>query len=464
MKKLLLLICCVQLFACNEAGKTPVAAVTDTVPPLNKKLALTPPMGWNSWDCFGWGVTEADVRATADFMAKNLKQLGYEYIIVDQLWYGDSAAIDFEAFVHERIPSKPSYRLDEFGRLWPDTVRFPSSVGNNGFKPLADYIHSLGLKFGVHIVRGIPWSAADTHKKIMGTSIDAATIAQPDKGCDWYDGFYGVDMTKPGSQDYYNSMFKLFADWGLDFVKADDMVNLPEIKAASIASRLSGRDIVLSVVPSDDVHVGELKQYAHMARTGFDFWDVWQMLKVGFPVAARVVKDAEPGFWPDLDMLPIGKIGKKISYKGPHERISNFNEAELHTLFSLWYISKMPLMIGGYLPESDSLTIRLLKNKEALDVHKLAVNPRQVKFKNAYITWAADVDQSNDKFVAFFNQWESVEPILQKISFAELGLKGSSYRVKDLWTNKDLGKFDTSFTALIGAHGAGLYRIIADEK
>ena len=447
------------LIGCTEKNSNRKPAESIKTPPLDKSLALTPPMGWNSWDCLGWAATEQEVRAAALYMAKNLKHLGYEYIVIDMLWYGDAAASDFEAFVHETIPSKPTYSIDEFGRLLPDPVKFPSSSGGAGFKPLADYIHSLGLKFGLHILRGIPWQAADKNLPIKGTRIGAASISQPGNGCVWYDGFYGVDMSKPGAQEYYNSQFELFSSWGVDFVKADDIVNIPELEGISQAARASGRKIVLSVVP-DNIPYSVLRENAHMARTGADFWDVWQMVKVGFPVAAAAVKEEEPGFWPDLDMLPVGKLGLKISYKGPDPRISNFNTEELHTLLTLWYIARMPLMIGGYLPETDSATLALLSNDEALAVNRNSINPRQIKFKNAIIIWTSDIPGSKDKYLAFFNQWESREPVNIRVAFTELGLDSlAEYGVRDLWTKKDLGKYKNEFTTPIKAHGAGLFRI-----
>jgi len=446
-------------FSQNNSSRRNISSQT-IIPPINKLLANKPPMGWNSWDCLGWAATEADVKANADYMAKNLKRLGYEYIIIDQGWFADSIASDFEAFVHERMSVKPHYTMDEFGRLLPDPIKYPSSRGGKGFKPLADYVHSLGLKFGVHLLRGIPWEAAEKNLRIKGTDFCEKAIAQPDKGCDWYDGFYGVDMTKPGAQEYYNSIFKLFAEWGVDFVKADDQVDVPELEGISKAARSCGRDIVLSVVPSSDIPIEVLKKNAHMARTGADFWDVWQMLKVAFPVAADVAKDSGPGFWMDLDMLPIGKIGKKISYKGPEPRISNFNENELHSLLSLVYISRSPLFIGGYLPETDKTTFDLITNEEALAVNRTAINSRQIKFKNAIIIWAADIPNTDDKYLALFNQWESKEPINIKVAFDKLGLsQNSNYKVRDLWAKKDLGTFKTEFSAPIGAHGAGLYKI-----
>lgn len=454
------LILCFIFSSCGN-HQTPVAtvaAVVDSIPPIDKTLALKPPMGWNSWDCFGWDINEQQVKAAADYMAKNLKNLGYEYVVVDMLWYGDKEASNFEDFVHERISIKPNYNMDKYGRLLPDTIKFPSSKNGNGFKPLGDYIHSLGLKFGIHVLRGIPWKAADKNMPIMGTQLNAASIAQQDKVCEWYDGFYGVDMTKPGAQEYYNSVFKQYAAWGVDFVKADDIVEVPELEGISKALRSSGRKMLLSVVP-DGIPDSVLRNNVHMARTGYDFWDVWEMLKKGFPEAASAVKQATPGYWPDLDMLPIGKLGVKISYKGPHPRISNFNKEELHSLLSLWYISRMPLMIGGYLPETDATTLELLQNEEALEVNRNSINNRQIKFKNSVIIWAADIPGTDDKYVAFFNPWESLEPVDIKVSWQQLGLKEGAYKVRDLWAKKNLGVYKESFHTPVNAHGAGLYKI-----
>ena len=282
-------------------------------------------------------------------------------------------------------------------------------------------------------------------------------------GCVWYDGFYGVDMTKPGAQEYYNSVFELFAEWGIDFVKVDDMVNIPELEGIGKASRKCNRDIVLSVVP-EGIPEEILKKNVHMARTGYDFWDVWQMLKQGFPVAASVVKTSEPGYWPDLDMIPAGKIGIKISYKGPNPRISNFNKEELHSLLSLWYIAKMPLFFGGNMPETDPLTYELITNKEALDVNRNGIKNRQIKFKNAIIIWTADIPDSKDKYLAFFNQWESKVPVNIRVNFDQIGLDPSfEYKVRDLWDKKDLGIYRNEFSYPIKAHGAGLYRVSAKE-
>ena len=460
MRKFLRILIGLGLFiSCSHKSENKKDILQDEVPPLNNLLSETPPMGWNSWDCLGWTATETQVKACADYMEEHLKHLGYEYIVIDQGWFADSASSSFEAFVHDEISKEPTYNLDEFGRLIPDTIKYPSSKNGKGMKPLADYIHRKGLKFGLHLLRGIPWESAKKNMPIKGSDHFAGEIAQPDKGCDWYDGFYGVDMTKPGAQEYYNSVFKLFAEWGVDYVKADDVINEAEFLAMSKAARLSGRDIVLSVVPAN-IPWKTLKENCHLARTGHDYWDVWQMLKEALGDASKYEEYRGDGFWPDLDMLPVGKIGKAISYKGPEERISNFTKDELHTLLSLWYITQSPLIIGGYLPVTDAVSYELLTNEEAVKVNQDGENSRRVLLRNAKVIYTSDDKTSDDKFLALFNMWETFRPVNMGITWDQIGLDSTqSYRVRDLWTRKDLGEFQGGFSVPVITHGAGLYRI-----
>ena len=116
-------------------------------------IAKYPPMGWNSWDCYGAAVTEADVRRNAQYMAAHLKPFGWEYVVVDIQWYQPTA-------VNHQYEPFSSLTMDEYGRLQPALNRFPSAEGGKGFKPLADYVHSLGLKFGIHIMRGMSYGGA----------------------------------------------------------------------------------------------------------------------------------------------------------------------------------------------------------------------------------------------------------------------------------------------------------------
>src|SRR5580698_2690574 len=178
--------------------------------------APTPPMGWNSWDSYGTTVREAQVQANADWMAEHLAKYGWKYIVVDIQWYEPNAQ------GHDYKPGAP-LTIDEYGRLMPAVNRFPSSANGAGFKPLADYVHSKGLKFGIHILRGVPRQAVAQNTPVLGTNQHARDIADEKTLCAWNTDMYGIDMSKPGAQAYYDSIVAQYAEWGVDFIKADDM-------------------------------------------------------------------------------------------------------------------------------------------------------------------------------------------------------------------------------------------------
>jgi alpha-galactosidase len=436
----------------NQTDKKTGKDTGTTIPPINKSLALKPPMGWNSWDCLGFDVNEAEVKATADFMAKYLKDLGYEYVVLDMNWYASEGPAGADIV-------SPPYHMDEFGRLLPDTVKFPSSSGGKGFKPLADYLHSLGLKFGIHILGGIPKKAVDADCLIKGTSWHATSITQSETGGYRYPTFQAIDLAKPGGQEYYNSIFELYASWGVDYIKADYLPFDSELIGISRASRLCGRGMIISAVP-DQIPGPVLRENAHMFRVGLDLWDKWEWLKRSFFMAAIVVKEAEPGFWPDLDMLPVGMLTVKSPREGEKPHISKLTKDEVYTLFSLWYITRMPLMIGGYLPQTDPFTMSIIKNKEALEVNRNSTNNRQLyHFNTEFIIWTADIPDSRDKYLALFNISDSKIPVEVGVNWDQLGLADSVYRIRDLWAGKDLGSFNNRFSLPIQAHGAGLFRI-----
>jgi alpha-galactosidase len=447
-----LLLSVVLFFGCSESTTKPDKKIGPEVPPINKSLALKPPMGWNSWDCFGFDVNESEVKASADFMAKNLKSLGYEYIVLDMNWYAPlwPAIKDAQA---------ASYHIDSFGRLLPDTIKFPSSSGGKGFKPLADYVHSVGLRFGIHILGGIPKKAVDANCPVKGTSLHAQSIIHSEKGGYWYESFNGIDLSKPGGQEYYNSIFELYAQWGVDFIKADYLAFQTELIGISRASRTCGRDMIISAVP-DRIPEQILRENAHMARTGLDLWDQWEWLKRSFFMAAIVVKEAEPGYWPDMDMLPVGKLTVKSPRSGAKPHMSNLTTDEKYSLFSLWYISRMPLFIGGYLPEMDSITLALISNKEALEVNRNSSNNHQIyQFETDFIVWTADIPDSKDKYFALFNISDKKDPLEIGASWEQLGLTESTYNVRDLWGKKNIGAYNEGFKQAINSHGAGLFRV-----
>jgi alpha-galactosidase len=270
--------------------------------------AQTPPMGWNSWDCFGTTVTEAEVLANAQMMHDRLLPFGWDTVVVDIAWYDPTARS------HGYNENAPIV-LDEYGRQLPAPLRFPSAAGGAGFGPLAAKVRELGLKFGLHIMRGIPRRAVELDLPVFGTQWTAREIADPEHVCPWNPDNLGLNHDHPGAQAYYDAQVAQFAAWGVDFVKADDMLapyHDREIAAYSRAIERSGRDIVLSLSPGTQLsthHLDHLRANAQLWRVSDDLWDRWEDVHAQFARMARWAPFQQPGGWADADMLPLGHIG-----------------------------------------------------------------------------------------------------------------------------------------------------------
>jgi hypothetical protein len=423
--------------------------------------AKTPPMGWNSWDCYGPTVVESEVKANADYMAKYLKKSGWEYIVVDIRWYVENDK------AHGYNEKNAIYVMDKYGRLLPSPVRFPSAANGKGFKPLADYIHSKGLKFGIHIMRGIPMKAVKQNTPVLGTKVTAQDIYNTNQLCTWLKDMYTVDAKKAGAQEYYNSLFDLYASWGLDFVKVDDLsfpYHKDEIEMIRKAIDRTGRKIVFSTSPGETPieNAKHVMNHANMWRIVGDFWDNWPQIKEHFEVCNRWSPYIGNGHFPDADMLPLGRIG--IRAERGDNRMCKLSKDEQFTLMSLFSIFRSPLMFGGNLPDNDAFTLALLTNKNMLYINKFSKNNRQLFRKNDLIAWTADDSKSNDKFLAVFNAQDQISGNMPADSTAipvklkDLGIVGKC-SIKDVWNNKVLGTFNDEFSPIVRRHGSGLYRI-----
>ena len=385
-----------RLFVNLLLGSFSLTALASDAQPAFLRWAQRPPMGWNSWDCFGTTLTEALAKTQADYLASHLKPHGWEYLVVDIQWYEPGSA------GHSYREGAP-LTMDGFGRLLPAPNKFPGSVNGAGFKPLADYVHSLGLKLGIHLMRGIPRNAVKANLPIHGTDLHAEDIANTSSICPWNPDMYGVDMTKPGAQAYYDSVFSLIASWGVDYVKVDDISrpyhqNEKEIEAIRTAIDRTGRPIVLSLSPGETAltaaaHVGS---HANLWRISDDFWDTWSSLQQQFARLNNWNQYRHPGAWPDADMLPLGVLNLG-------ERSTRFTRDEQFTLMSLWSIARSPLMYGGEPTKTDDFTLSLLTNDEVLAVNQQSTNNRQLFAHDDLVAWVADVPGSPDKYLALFN-------------------------------------------------------------
>ena len=355
--------------------------------------APTPPMGWNSFDCFGLSLTEAQAKEQAEAQVKLLKPFGWDVFVIDHQWYNDNQ----KGFQSD---ARHQFSMDEYGRFIPGPERFPSSKDGKGLKPLADYMHERGLKIGVHLMRGIPRQAVRENTKVKGTNYRAQDIVNMRSTCPWNQDMYGVDMSKPGAQEYYDSLFEQFAEWGLDFIKIDDLSRpyaTAEIEAIRKAIDKCGRPIILSLSPGDTpIQNGKhADEHANMWRVSDDFWDRWSPLYGMFGRLHRWEPYRIKGSWPDADMLPFGII--------QFNRKTNFTQDEQRLCFTLWSIARSPLILGADMTKLDDWTLKLLTNKEVIEINQNSDNNRQLSQKGDLFVWAADVPGSKDKYVALFN-------------------------------------------------------------
>ncbi len=428
-------------------------------------LAQTPPMGWNSWDAYGTTVNEEQVKANARWLADHLKPSGWQYVVVDMEWFVLNPS-------PEGNSTKSQFSLDEYGRYTPAVNRFPSAANGAGFKPLADYIHSLGLKFGIHILRGIPKLAVEKNLLIEGSSFRAGLAANAGETCPWNPDNFGTNPTQPAAQAYYDSIARLYAGWEVDLIKADCISSRPykadDIRMLSTALRKTGRPIVLSLSPGAAPleKVPEMREYAHMWRISDDVWDLWhskvdypQGVGDQFPRIAQWAQYSQTGHWPDADMLPIGYLGPAPGWGTA--RWTRLSHDEQRTLLTLWSIFRSPLMIGGNLPSSDAWTTSLLSNGEVLAIDQDATSARPVLTPDKVVAWIAKGATADLQYLALFNLTEQTTTL--QYSWTELGLNGSGYKIRDLWEHRDLGNA-TSLSVTVPAHGVALYGLAAASQ
>ena len=413
-------------------------------------IAQTPPMGWNSWDCYGAAVTEETVRKNAEYMASRLKPFGWEYIVVDIQW---SRA---DARDHSYAPFA-ELAMDGFGRLVPAENRFPSAAGGAGFRPLADYIHSLGLKFGIHIMRGMPRAAAHRHLPIADSEYLCSGAADPHSVCAWNPDMYGLRCDEPAAKAYYDSIFRLYASWGVDFVKCDDIAReyprcRREIEVISEACRGCGRDIVLSLSPGPAPleQAEHLKANANMWRITDDFWDEWRLLKGMFERAEKWCVHAGPGHWPDADMLPLGALRQ---CEDP-DSWTRFTREEQRTMMTLWCMMRSPLMIGGELTKNDDFTLSLLTCGDVLEILRSGWCAHPLRTLPEESVWISPRADGAGTYVALFNLGDKKRTV--SLSAGEAGLP--AFRGRELWSGKDLRK-TAVLRASLAPHDAAVWLI-----
>ena len=439
---------CFSVFACN-AQKT------------SAPLAERPPMGWNSWDAYGLTITESQFRDNVAVLAGTLKPFGWNYAVIDEGWFLKNP-------LDRPTPEKLAYELDENGRYIPVPARFPSALAkgkNTGFAQIGAYVHAQGLKFGIHIVRGIPRESVSRNLPIAGGAFRAADAADTSDACPWDPTNWGVRDT-PAGQAWYDSLLKQYAAWGVDYLKVDCISDHPykptEIRMIHRAILKSGRAIVLSLSPGPTSPgvAKELIPLAQMWRISDDVWDYWtnasffpRTVHGQFELLAGWAPYAHAGTWPDADMLPIGYLGP-VPGEGV-ARDSRLTHEEQKTMLTLWSIARSPLILGANLTKLDDWTTKLITNREVLDVDQFGHDQHQVSLQDNVVAWTAR-GRGEIQYLALFNLNDKEKIVRNAYGF--YNLDGKSYHRRELWTQSDQGD-GSSVNAVIPAHGCVLFEL-----
>jgi alpha-galactosidase len=423
-------------------------------------IAPTPPMGWNSWDSYGLTISEAQFRSNVQVQANTLKRYGWVYSIIDEGWYLRNPQ-------DRPHPDLLQYQIDRYGRYVPVPARFPSALDsegrNEGFAAIGRWIHSKGLKFGIHIVRGIPRKSVKQNLPIEGSDFHANDAADQTDSCPWDPTNWGVKDNAAG-QAWYDALLRQYAAWGVDFLKVDCIADHPyklsEIRQIHLAIERSGRPIVLSLSPGPIAlnHATEVSSLAQMWRISNDIWDVWKSDKPfprsvhsQFPLVAAWAPYARPGNWPDADMLAIGELAPKPEI-GPGPRKTRLTPDEQRTMLTLWSIARSPLILGANLTMLDAETLGLITNRDVLRIDQTATASRQISNDGTLVVWTADLPDA-EYAVAVFNRGDT--PLTVKKDLTQLGFTTGNWRMRDVWQSEAASNGNT-FEHTIPPHGCVL--------
>lgn len=448
--------------------------------------AATPPMGWNSYDAYYGTVTEKQFLKEVDVLAKKLLPAGYEYAVLDYCWFNPGPKgwdpdhwITYDVnnpYTNKDHALFQGMTMDKYGRLLPSPNRFPSAKGDAGFKKIGAYVHAKGMKFGIHVMRGIPREAVIKNYPIKGTSYSAKDIANLTDTCLWNESMYGVDASKPGAQAYYNSLLDMYADWGVDFIKVDDIASpvyhTGEIDMLRKAIDRCGRKIVISLSPGDAVigYANEMDNKTNMYRVSNDVWDRWRDILHVFDLLNEWSPFIGNGSWPDADMIPFGRLcltgypeahGHPNHGKREHDSFLNYDEQK--TMFTLWCMARSPLMWGGAPSLSNDSVFQILRNTEVLEINKNSIHNHQLYQPNGrsdnkdFRIWVAESTDQKTKYIAFFNLKDSPADLVYKLKWEFW--KGN-YTATELWNHQVIRNISESLKSNgIPPHGVAVYKL-----
>jgi len=441
-------------------GRT-IAAPTASIKQKSTKfripdLAQKPPLGWNSFDSYGVYLHFDAAMDNLEAFSKKLQPHGYEYFVIDLGWYGKYNLIEGTMFPNEKHASDLS--IDEYGLLEPGKTYFAK-----GLKPIIDRAHELGLKIGVHMMRGIPRKAVELNTPIMGTNYKAADIANKNNTCAWCHHNYGIDTSKPGAQEYYNSAYKKLAGWEIDFVKVDDLIPYPdEMVMIANAIENSGREMVFSLSPGGTTNLRDLPYYrkSNMVRITADIWDRRIDLNKAFTQWRVFQGMGNPGFWPDLDMIPFGHLQmmQPRKYQGKErdvrlsgygfKRVCQLTKEEMKTFITIRALAASPIMMGGDLPTLDDFSLSLITNQDMLECNQNGQTGVLVYEKDNIEVWMANkTDEPGKGWLGIFNLNESPKTVMLNAKDFKLGITPNTrnvfeypvpgFKMKDIWNKEE---------------------------
>ncbi len=412
-----------------------------------------PPAGWNSFDSFGGYLHETAAFEQLEAFKAKLAPHGYEYFVVDIGWYGEYSLKTGSLFPDPtKYKHAPDLNLDAYGRPIPSKVYWP-----NGFSALIRKTHEYGLKFGLHLMRGIPRKAVELNLPILGSEATAADIANQGSTCPWCHYNFGIDMTKAGAQAYYDSLFALMAEWEVDFLKVDDITAFPdEVLAVADAIDKTGRPMALSLSPGGDTDPAAIQVYrrADMLRITKDIWDDVESIQRSFPAWEFWQSYTEPGFWPDLDMIPFGKLQTMSLEPNPEDLPEGLNpnltgkgwarECELdltarQTFITQRALSATPLMLGGDIGSLSEDDLSLITHPSMIACNQNGVSAKRIQMRGDLFVYRADHREELGKgWLGLFNRNPDGGTEKIQLSPSRIGLPPET-KLYDVWAENDLG-------------------------
>jgi hypothetical protein len=416
-------------------------------------LERTPVLGWSSWSFLRKTPTADRIKAQALALHNSgLQKFGYEYINLDDFWY--------------QCPGSQGPNVDSSGRWITDPSRFPPQGDTDGMKVVADYVHSLGMKFGIYVTPGISKQAVSRNTAINGTSYTAAQIAEPSVKENNYNckGMVRIDYSKPGAQEYTNSWVDMLAAWGIDYIKIDGMTdsNAADVKAWSNAIRQSGRPMVLDVTQGSYTIAlaPTLVKYANQwefapdvecyrCEKGDSSYPLtsWADVANRFNFVADWQPYAGPGGFNDYDSIEVGN--------GSNDGLTPI---ERQTQISLWALGAAPFILGIDLTHLDPTDLqKYLENAAVLAVDQDSIAAKRVLNTGNQQVFAKK-EPNGDAIVGLFNTGSKTETVSVAVSAVGLPENERGYSLHDLWTG-DTKKTGSTISAAVPSHGVALYRV-----